>query len=198
MGLDVRASVGRRGYYPRGGGEVVVEVSPGKPRPLVLEGPCGTWNIAGEAHVANLPIAIAERMRDAALSAAATPGSIRVRALGREEARGTGGAITVWAESDAGLVGASRVAERGVRAEALGEAVGHELSADMASGANLDAHAADQILVYLALAEGRSSFGVREVTSHARTTMELVSRFLPVRYELEAAGTLTRLIALPR
>jgi RNA 3'-terminal phosphate cyclase (ATP) len=176
----------------------VLEVHPGKPRPLVLEGPYGAWNIAGEAHVANLPIAIAERMRDAALSAAAMPGRIRVRALGREEARGTGGAITVWAESDAGLVGASRVAERGVRAEALGEAVGRELAADMASGANLDAHAADQILVYLALAEGRSRFGVREVTSHAHTTMELVARFLPVRYALEPAGSLTRITAVPR
>ena len=197
MGLDVRASVRRRGYYPRGGGEAVVEVRPQKPRPLVLEGAAGPWSIAGEAHVANLPVAIAERMRDAALAAAGVTGDIRVRALGRDVAQGAGGAITAWAESPAGLVAASRVAERGVRAEALGEQVGREIATDIASGANLDVHAADQILIYLALAEGHSTFAVREVTSHARTTMDLVVRFLPVRYILQAAGPLTRITAFP-
>ena len=198
MGLDVRASLRWRGYYPRGGGEVALEVRPGRPRPLLLEQPGRGWHIAGEAHVGNLPLEIAERMRAAALAAAGVPGDIRARALGRDEARGTGGAITAWAECDAGLVASSRVAQRGVRAEALGEEVGRELAADIASGANLDLHAADQVLVFLALASGRSSFAVREVTSHAQTTMELVARFLPVRFAQEPRGALIRITALPR
>jgi RNA 3'-phosphate cyclase len=188
MQLRVRASVARRGYYPRGGGEVVVEVEPGIPAPLVLDSRPGPWEIAGEAHVANLPIAIADRMRAAALGAAGSHGSIAVRALGPGEAVGTGGAVSVWAESDAGLLGASRVAQRGVPAETLGEAVGRELAQDMGSGATLDTHAADQVLVYLALARGDSRFRVREITSHARTAMWLIPRFLPVRYGVEAAG----------
>jgi RNA 3'-terminal phosphate cyclase len=69
-------------------------------------------------------------------------------------------------------------------------------AAALASGANLDVHVADQILVFPALAGGRSSFAVREVTSHARTTMDLVARFLPVRFEQEPQGALTRITAL--
>lgn len=193
MQVRVRASIRRRGYYPRGGGEVALEVEQGMPRPLVLQKLTGSWNIAGEAHIANLPATIAERMRDAALAALGSEAAIGTRMLGREAARGAGGAITVWAESDAGLLGASRVAERGVRAETLGAAVGQELAADLASGAMLDMHAADQILVYLAMAEGRSSFTTRTVSSHARTAMWLIPQFLAARFAVEEAGALSRI-----
>jgi RNA 3'-terminal phosphate cyclase (ATP) len=87
------------------------------------------------------------------------------------------------------VLGAGRIAERGVRAETLGDAAASELAADLAAGAALDVHAADQILVYLALA-GSGSFTVREVTGHARTAMWLIERFLPVRFEVGATGTL--------
>jgi RNA 3'-terminal phosphate cyclase (ATP) len=186
MGLHVRASCAHRGYYPRGGGEVLVETEPGSPRALVLETSSKAWTISGAAHVANLPSTIAERMRAAAVSALDRKASIEARALGRDEAIGTGGAVTLWAESEAGRVGASRIAERGVRAEALGDAVGRELAADIAAGATLDTHAADQVLVYLALASGRSSFLARQVSSHARTAIWLMEKFLPARFALEA------------
>lgn len=189
MGLEVSASVTRRGYYPGGGGEVSVDVQPGMPRGLAF-GESGSWSVAGEAHVANLPLSIAERIRAAALAAAGRELAVRASLLRRDEAVGTGGAITLWAQSDAGLLGASRIAERGVRAEALGQAVGAELAADLASGASLDVHAADQVLVYLAMSQAASRFTARSVSSHARTAMWLLPQFLPVRFELERRGGL--------
>jgi RNA 3'-phosphate cyclase len=191
MGLGVRTTLVRRGYYPRGGGEVALEVEPGVPAPLELR--AAAWRVAGEAHVAHLPLSIAERMRDAA-QAAIGDAAIAARVLGTEEARGTGGAITLWAESAGSVLGASRVAERGVRAETLGAAAGAELAADLASGASLDVHAADQVLVYLALAPGGSSFTVREVSSHARTTMWLLEQFLEARFHVGREGGLWRAI----
>lgn len=185
MGLRVRASVARRGYYPRGGGEVAVEVEPGMPQPMLLPAPHGQWQIAGEAHVANLPVTIAERMRSAALGTLGKQAAIQARALGRNEAIGTGGAITLWAQGGASVLGASRIAERGVRAEALGEAAASELAADMESGATLDVHAADQVLIYAAMAKGRSSFAARTVSSHARTAIWLIAKFLPARFTVE-------------
>jgi RNA 3'-terminal phosphate cyclase (ATP) len=182
MRLRVHASVARRGYYPRGGGEVAVEVEPGVPEPLVLRLARGPWRIAGEAHVANLPVTIAERMGSAAAAALGRDAPIETRLLGRAEAIGTGGAVTLCAQSDTALLGASRVAERGVRAETLGEAVGSELAADLQSGATLDVHAADQVLVYAAMAKGESRFAARAVSSHARTAMWLIPKFLPARF----------------
>jgi RNA 3'-terminal phosphate cyclase (ATP) len=197
MAVRVRASAARRGYYPRGGGEVVVEVDPGVPLAVTLQGNAGSWRVAGTAHVANLPLSIAERMRNAADAELRGNAAIEVQALGREAAVGTGGAITLWAERDASLLGASRVAERGVRAEAIGEAVSSELAADLAAGAALDAHAADQVLVYMAMAKGRSSFTVRTVSSHARTAMWLLDQFLSVQFSVAPEDALWRVTVSP-
>lgn len=198
MGLHVRASLTRRGYYPGGGGEVAVDVEPGQPRALLPEKLSRAWKVSGEAHVARLPLSIAERMRAAATATLPRDARIGALVLGDAAAVGTGGAITVWAESGPCVLGASRVAERGVRAEALGEAVAAELGADMASGAELDLHAADQVLIYLAMAAGPSSFAARAISSHARTAMWLIEQFLPARFAVEADNALARVCVTPR
>ena len=182
MGLRVRASLVRRGYYPRGGGEVAVEVEPGRPQPLPLESLSGVWKVSGAAHVAHLPLSIAERMRAAALAALRSEARIDARVLRPEEAIGTGGAIDLWAESGARTLGASRAAELGT---------------DMASSAELDVHATDQVLVYLAMAREASSFTARSLSSHARTAMWLIEQFLTARFSVESEGALVRIRATP-
>jgi RNA 3'-terminal phosphate cyclase (ATP) len=202
IGADARLTVLRRGYYPRGGGEVELAVAPAKGiRPLELDQPGTLDRVAGIAHVGNLPAHIAARMRSSALGrlepAVSEHAEIETRVLGAEEANGPGGAIVAWASTEHTILGAGRVAERGVPAEALGEAVGAELAADLASGATLDVHAADQMLIYLALARG-GAFATRELTSHAHTAIWLIEQFLPVRFEISAAGPLTRVAVVPR
>ena len=195
MKLGVRSRLVRRGYYPRGGGEVLVEVEPGVPSALDLTSAPTHWEVRGRAHVSKLPLDIAERMTRAAEETVAQPCSI---SMAETSAIGPGGAITLWAESEAGRLGASRVAERGVRAETLGKAVGAELALELASGATLDEHAADQLLVFLAMANGASSFLVREVSSHARTAMWLLEQFLPVEFAAVQEASLWRVTIAPR
>jgi RNA 3'-terminal phosphate cyclase (ATP) len=102
----------------------------------------------------------------------------------------------MWAQTEGTVLGAGRAAERGVRAETLGSAVGEELAADLAAGATVDLHAADQLLVYLAIARG-GSYLVRSATTHARTAMWLLEQFLPVRFELQPEGDLIRVTLIP-
>jgi RNA 3'-phosphate cyclase len=192
MGIDVECRVVRRGYYPRGGGEVEVVVAPARPRPLAPDAVERPSRIDGRVHVANLPAHIAERMRTAALARfGALPAHVDSAILGGTEAIGQGGAIVLWAWTGPTVLGVGRVAQRGVRAETLGDEAGAELAADLAAGAALDIHAADQVLVYLALAGG-GSFTTRVVTSHARTAMWLIEQFLPVRFEVGTTGSLAR------
>jgi RNA 3'-terminal phosphate cyclase len=109
--------------------------------------------------------------------------------LGAAEARGRGGAIVIWGAREDTVLGAGRVAERGVAAEALGVAVADEILDDLSAGATLDVHAADQLLIYLALARGTSRFATRELTPHARTAIWLVGQFLSTRFSVaEVAG----------
>ena len=197
MKLRVESSLVRRGYYPRGGGEVAVEVEPGVPAAINVTS-AAQWEVQGRAHVSNLPLDIAERMKRAADKALAQPCAITAKALGGADAVGPGGAITLWATNEALRLAASRVAERGVRAETLGQAVGAELALELASGATLDAHAADQVLVFLAMAEGPSSFLAREVSSHARTAMWLLEQFLAVEFSTVQEASLWRVTIAPR
>jgi RNA 3'-phosphate cyclase len=198
MGIAVDCRVVRRGYYPRGGGEVELAVLPARPRPLAIGDAGRQARIAGLAHVANLPAHIALRMRAAALARlGAHPADIDTAVLGAAEAIGQGGAVVVWARTAHTVLGAGRVAERGVRAETLGDEAGAELAADLAAGAMLDVHAADQLPVFLALAGG-GSFTARRLTSHARTAMWLIEQFLPVRFDVVATEPLARVRVLAR
>jgi RNA 3'-terminal phosphate cyclase (ATP) len=139
-------------------------------------------------------------MREAALTRLGkvhVPVAIEQEVLGSGEALGQGGAIVLWARTEHGVLGAGRVAERGVRAEVLGEAVAGELAAELEAGAALDVHAADQLLVYLALAEPGSVVAVREVSRHAETAMWLIEQFLPTRFSVTDAEGLKRIEMLP-
>lgn len=199
LGARVTIRVLRRGYYPRGGGELEVMVQPAILASAVFDA-CGySQVIRGVAHVVNLPEHIALRMKQSALDrlgAYAAQAIIVTQVLGHEAAFGSGGAIVCWAESEHTVLGAARVAERGVPAEALGEAVGEELAADLAAGAALDVHAADQILVYLALAGG-GLFSTRSVSLHARTAMWLIEQFLPVTFDISEAAGLIYVTVIP-
>ncbi len=198
MGLRAAFAIDRRGYYPKGGGEVRLELA-AKARlaPLVVDEAGQVEGIDIHAHVAQLPREIAERMVDAARLA--LPPGLRVESqietLGAERSGGPGGAIVLTARTSETVLGAAQVAERGVRAEKLGQMAAESLAADLHAGATLDVHAADQMLVFLALAQGESRFRVRELSSHARTAIWLLERFSAARSAVrkEAAAVSVRI-----
>jgi RNA 3'-phosphate cyclase len=191
IGVQVQLQELRRGYFPRGGGLVRLHVTPEPLRALRLDSAGALTAVYGAAHVANLPAHIAERMRGAAqqhLAARGIPLHIETRVLGSTQAAGMGGALVLWAQTAHSTLGAARVAERGLRAEDIGTSVATELLADLDSGATVDVHAADQLLIYTALAEGESHYRTRELSRHAQTAIWLIEHFLPQRFRTEVRG----------
>ncbi|SHF62493.1 RNA 3'-terminal phosphate cyclase (ATP) [Microbulbifer donghaiensis] len=188
MGVKVRVESVRHGYYPKGGGAVSLQLEPcGALRPLLAEQPGALRQINGVAHVAHLPRHIPERMAAAARDALADLGAMQigVKVLGAADAFGTGGAIVLAAETEHAVLGAASVAERGVPAERLGADAGYALRAELETGAAVDIHACDQLLIYAAQARDTSRFLVRKVSQHARTVMWLIEQFLPVEFRVE-------------
>lgn len=183
MGAEVQLTLRRRGYYPRGGGLVEVLVQPRVLKGLRLETAGPVRQIRGIAHVSNLPAHIAARMQQTAvrLLADIAPVEIEQQILGRDQATGQGGAIVLWARADHALLGSSEVAQRGVPAERIAGAAVQALREDIVSGATLDLHASDQVLIYCALSRGPSCFQARTLSSHAQTTLWLLRQFLPLR-----------------
>ena len=200
MGGRVDVDVRKRGYYPRGGGEIHVKVTPvGGFRPLVVEPPGTLKRVRGIAHAANLPPEVAQRMRQAATRqfVAIAEAKIEEQSLGNAQAIGPGGAVVLWTEHENTVLGADALAEKGAPAEEVGAQAGQEMIADLRAHASLDLHASDQVLIYGALAKGESRFSAREVTSHALTTMWLIEAFLDVRFETVQVGGRVQFRVMP-
>ena len=199
MGLHAEIKVRQRGYYPRGGGYVEVEVAPGMPQPLVLESAGTLQAIEGAVHVANLPLHIVERMQHTAERRLRDYPNVRITpdVHGHDRAFGPGGAIVLWARTANTVLGAGEAAQRGVPAERIAETASEALRAELETGATLDLHASDQVLLYCALARGASVFLARAWSSHAQTTAWLIEQFLPVRIRASAQGALTRVAVGP-
>jgi len=194
MGAPVDLTLQRRGYYPRGGGEITVAVRPGRLEGLRMEAPGAVREIRGIAHVSNLPEHIAARMQQTAqrMLADLAPVAVEPQILARDQAIGPGGAIVLWARTAHALLGGAEVAQRGVPAEHIAATAARMLREDISAGATLDIHASDQLLIYFALAREPSCFLARTLSSHAQTTLWLLPQFLPVRVHARAAGAGTR------
>lgn len=199
MGAAVSLEVLRRGYYPRGGGEVGVRVQPGALHAPKSLAPGRLRSVTGGVQTARLPAHIAQRMRDAAERQLAARGLRADWVLDADVAAfSPGGAIVLAADRTTTHLGAGRVAERGVRAEELGDAAGGELAADLERNLSLDVHAADQLIVYLALANGAAAFTTRGASPHMTTAIWLAQQFLPARFRIdEQAGGAVRVTCMP-
>jgi RNA 3'-phosphate cyclase len=200
MGGRADVEVAMRGYYPRGGGLVRVRVeSPAKWRPLWHPGRGGIIRVVGRAHASNLPQDVVERMKSAATRRFAKFTSVRLHSetLGPDRAVGPGGAIVLWAETPETILGASALAEKGKRAEKVGDEAATSLLKEIESRATLDVHAGDQVLTYAAMASGPSEFLVREVTEHMRSMMWLLESFLGTQFRVSSEGGLSRIRVTP-
>jgi hypothetical protein len=105
----------------------------------------------------------------------------------RADAIGPGNTVHVLAERDGFSnvftgFGAPRVRAEQVAEEAVGAA-----ERFLASGAAVDEHLADQLLLPLALARG-GSFTTTEPSGHTRTNAQILREFLPVAITTEPVG----------
>lgn len=201
MGGHADVELVRRGYYPRGGGVVEMSVdATARWSPMSLDGGATVNAVRGIAHVSNLPADIPKRMKHAALKRLHGLVDVKIeeRVYTGDQAIGQGGALVLWSETDGGVLGASSLAERGKPSERVGEEAARELRVDMEAGVSLDIHAADQVLVYLARAEGPSTFTARETSSHLSTMIWLLDRFGMAEIAVARDGARYRISVHPK
>ncbi len=194
----IEADIKRRGYYPKGGGEVEVSVEPqlsswkeaAQLPPLQLEERGPLEEIRGIAFAAE---ALAEREVGERMARAAE------EELGKWKcpinistaygpARNPGAGITLWARFNAPAsalprqLGAEGLGERGKPAEKVGREAAKRLNRALRSGDPVDEHLADQLVPYLGLIPG-SRMRVSQPSGHLLSNIGITERFLPVRFE---------------
>lgn len=189
LGAPIALAMPSAGFYPRGGGQLDAWIEPAELKAWTATNRGALVRIRGIAGVASLSPDIASRMRDRAadrLAARGLPAEIDVATW---PGRGQGAAISLTAEHAGGGPAATFVGlgERGKPAEVVAdEAVAELLDfLDAPGNAAVDPHSADQILLPLALASGRSEYTVPVITEHLRTNIATIGAFLDRTISLE-------------
>lgn len=197
LGVDVEPTLLRRGFFPQGGGEVRVEVATPGLRRVDLTEPGDVRRLRAFVPSHGLPRHVMER---ASLTLMEAFQDARWPRLDIEtdfhRGPGTGMAVSVAAELARSTLGADSVGRKGVRVEDVVMEAARPLQAELASGAGVDVHQADQLPVFMALAGG-GSYTCRHLTSHAETVLGLLPEFLPVRIETSREGDLVRVDIMP-
>ena len=177
IGARVKLLEKTRGFYPEGDGRVVaVWHPPTSYAPFNILERGGLKGISGCVFVQGLAQHIGKRMGDAAMKGFL---GARVR-LDTESGHGPskGAGLLLVAEYERCWLGGDSLGERGTSAEAVGARAVELLKGEMRSLSTLDVHAADQLLPYMCLGDGSSSFIVREITGHLSAQAKLVREFL--------------------
>jgi RNA 3'-terminal phosphate cyclase (ATP) len=190
MGPRVTARLERAGFYPAGGGRLVVEVEPVEQlRPVeVLERGAITGRRV-RALVANLPASIARRELTCVAEKLNWPGEAFTTEV-VEGSPGPGNVLLVEVEAEAVTAVFTGFGMPGVPAEAVAREAVEQVRTYLAAGVPVERHLADQLLVPMALAGG-GVFRTTPLSRHARTNVGTVGRFLdvPIRTVDEEGGT---------
>ncbi len=193
----------RRGYYPKGQGEIVLDIKKKWSYADILSGAVclkpfslleqGTFvKVAGISHASSdlASVCVAERQVKAA-TVHLLKWKVPVEIISSySHAASTGSGITLLAiftgnSADADNInpvrlGADVLGAQGKKAENVGEECSLKLNAAIASGVPVDKHCADQLIPLLGIVGGE--IAVEEITTHTLTNIFVTEQFLDVKF----------------
>ncbi len=190
MGVAVDLELVRRGFYPKGGGEVRAHLRPAaRLQGFTPPERRKITRVRGRAFSQSLPEHIAERMRQSASLALGHAGYGRAEIELEVTPSGpsTGCGIALWAETSAGLtLGGNALGERGKPAERVGEEAAKMLLKEIKGEGAVDSHLADQLLVWAALADGPSEFATSRITDHLTAAAHVAQAMVGAQISFDA------------
>jgi RNA 3'-phosphate cyclase len=186
LGIRIDASILNYGFYPKGGGRISIEVFPStKIKSLSFIDRGEIDKVIGVSAVSSLPLSIAERQRKAASGIIDQSGLAAEIDTLQVTSYSPGTFVFLEARTKDCVAGFSSLGERGKRAETVGEEAAREFLNYYHSLACIDHHLADQIVLYLAAAEGQSTFTTSRITDHLLTNLWVIEKFLGINYSIE-------------
>jgi RNA 3'-terminal phosphate cyclase (ATP) len=193
MGPKFQGNLERYGFYPAGGGRFVVNIEPCEVlSPIAIEERGHTSKPKVNAIVANLPRHIAQREVDAVASALGCD-TEQLRITETKNSPGPGNVVMVEVETSAVTEVFTSFGKMGLSAERVAADVSSQVQAYLATKAAICEHLADQLLLPMAMAGG-GSFSTVTASSHARTNMNVIAKFLSAEFTTEGSANCTRIL----
>jgi RNA 3'-terminal phosphate cyclase (ATP) len=175
----------KHGFFPAGGGKISFNIRPwqkntGRTIDLCQKGK--EPKIQARIYTAKLPEHIAQRQRKLLLQSDL---NIRnVEYIDVKDSVGPGNCAMIRLRSSERTTVFTAFGERGKPSEEVISEVVSLAKDFLASEAAVDRFLADQLLIYMALAKA-GSFTTNELSSHLKTNMEVIKKFLPVNFSVE-------------
>jgi len=177
MGAPVKLTTEETGFYPKGGGKATFHSKPVNKLHHFAPESMEIYDVNGLSKCGKLPSHIAQRQAKSAdrlLHEAGFSTNIEVKNV---STLSPGSGICLWAEGKNVFIGADSYGERGKTAEKVGAEAANSLIKQIRTGANVDRHTADHLILPCSLAEGESKFKVSEITLHTLTSVEMARVF---------------------
>lgn len=193
FGADFEFDVARRGYFPRGGGHLILTVPPVRSlNPVTMTEMGDVTKVTVTASVAgSLPVKVAQEMAESAkeaLKRGGIPCGITVEAYKEERATGSGSSVWIVCETSTGCVlGGSACGSNKERPRLTGEAAARELLDSLEHRPCVDEHMQDQMVVLMALAGGKSRVRTGPLTLHTETAIHIASTMSAAVFRVEKA-----------
>ena len=184
MGARVEIVLKRFGFYPAGGGEVMATVEPCAQLKIIdLMKRGERRNGFAESFTAGVPASVATReLSVIGLGMGWEEPQLLHRGLPSEQ--GPGNALLVTLEHEHATEVFAGFGEKSVRAETVARLLLKEVRDYLVCGAAVGEHLADQLMLPMALAGG-GRFTASRLSQHALTNADVISRFLPVAFDLQ-------------
>ena len=191
FGINFDITIKRRGYFPKGGGEVKVDIEPVKKLSCVCLKEMGeVLEVKGVAFVAgNCPKKVLHVMADTAegLLAKSLPGvKLSIDRQQNPHAMDTASGLVLCAVTSTGCyIGGSSLGSHSELAELTGEKAAQELLESISHKVCVDKWTQDQIILLMALAEGKSVVRCGPITLHTETAIYIAEKLLRAKFEIK-------------
>jgi len=189
IGFNAEIQTLKAGFYPRGGGEILVKINPSNPQyPLWISDRGKLIQAKGLSTVSNLDINIAHRQQLQAKKRLLEHNVPHEISLEEIPSYGKGTMLLLVGKFEHSQCCYFSLGAIGKRAETVADDACNELFSFLKTRGTIDEYLADQLILPLALTKGTSQFITPRITQHLLTNMEIIKLFLPVT--IDVSGTL--------
>jgi len=195
MNLRASLTIHKYGYYPKGMGEVSIEVQPSPKLTSILLKEFGKIEeICGVSVCTFLEDRkVAERQAKAANNHLKTQGlEAKIEIINdRSNPLQKGSSLVMWAKTSTGaLLSGDAIGELGKPSEIVGKEAAENLFREIEAKATVDIHLADMLIPYVAFADPSSAYLTRDITDHLETNIWLAEKILDVKFHVTKLGEL--------
>jgi RNA 3'-terminal phosphate cyclase (ATP) len=176
MGPRLSVTLERHGFFPRGGGRIVLDIAPAPLAPIACIERGAFIGGQVQALITGIPSDIADRELLAARKVLSDWPEDAFAPVQLPADRGPGNALLITAECEHVTEVMSAFGQIGVPAERLARTAAKRMAGYLASGAFAGPFLQDQLLLPFALA-GSGAVSTVKLSEHTRTAASLITRF---------------------